>query len=258
MADVDEFAGVRVGRAGQEAGHRRQRFLRGGQSDADRPRAAQGVQPFQREGQVTAPLVARQGVDLVHDHAAHAGEHAAPAVRAQQHVQRLGRRHQDMGRALAHRLPGLWLGVAGAHGGADAGIGQAQAFQFRGDAFEWRLQVQADVVGQRFERRDIYHHGGVRQRAAGVHAHPHQFVDGGQEGSQCLAGTGGGRHERRAAAADGRPGAALGLGRRAEGPAEPRGHGRMEAVQRVDGVAGDGHARLYGAGSAHRNHAPIT
>ena len=53
--------------------------------------------------------------------------------------------------------------VAGAHRGADLDIGQALPREFGADAFQRRLQVDVDVVGQRLQRRDVDDLGRVGQ-----------------------------------------------------------------------------------------------
>ena len=55
--------------------------------------------------------------------------------------------------------------VAGAHGGADFDVGQAQRGELGADACERRLEVEADVVGQRLQRRDVDDHRLVGQAA---------------------------------------------------------------------------------------------
>ena len=57
-----------------------QRLLRGGEAEALQRAAGQRLQPLEGEGQVRAALVADEGVDLVHDHGAHGGQHRAAGV----------------------------------------------------------------------------------------------------------------------------------------------------------------------------------
>jgi hypothetical protein len=66
--------------AEQEAGHRLQRLLRGGQADAQQRPAAQGLQPFEAEHQVAAAFAPGDGMDLVDDQAATAGQHRPAGV----------------------------------------------------------------------------------------------------------------------------------------------------------------------------------
>ena len=139
---------------------------------------------------MAAALAAGDGVDFVDDDAAHATQHGAPAVGAEQHIQRFGRGDEDVRVALVHRLAFLGAAVAAAHGRADAMPGQAHAGQFARYAFERCLEVEADIVGQRFQRRHVQHAGGVRQRAAVFHGDTDQFVDRRQESGEGLARSG--------------------------------------------------------------------
>ena len=111
VADVDDLAvgapSVDGAGADQEARDLVDRLLRRRQADAhQRRRRAQRLQPLQRQRQVAAALARRDRVDLVDDHAcAPSRSIVAPGLRAEQHVQRLGRRHQDV-RRLAQRSAG--------------------------------------------------------------------------------------------------------------------------------------------------------
>ena len=159
VADIDHGAratvDARARAPDQEAGHGGHGLLGGRQADPHRPARAQRVQPLQAERQMAAALTARHGVDFVHDHAAHAGQHGAAAVRPQQHVQRFGRGDEDVRRAFAHRVALGRGGVAGAHGGADAVAGQTHDLQLAVDALQRTLQIDADVVRQRLQRRHV-------------------------------------------------------------------------------------------------------
>jgi hypothetical protein len=92
-------------------------------------RHAQVLQPLQRQCQVAAALARGNGVDLVDDHAAHGGQHPAARRRAEQHVQRLRRGHQDVRRPAQALLALALRRVAGAHGGADVDVGQPERRQ---------------------------------------------------------------------------------------------------------------------------------
>ena len=183
---------------------------------------------------MAAALAAGHGVDFIDNHGAHGREHAAAAVRPEQHVERFGRGHQNMGRAFAHRAAFGLHRVAGAHGGADAVFGQFHCGQLPCDAVQRGLQIEADIVRQRLQRRDIQHLRFIGQRP--VYALAHQVVDGGQKGGQRLAGAGRGGHQCRTAALDQRPRAQLRFGRGRKGRAEPGCDGGMEilpdAIQR--------------------------
>ena len=74
-----------------------------------RRRGHQRLQPFERQRQVRAALVGRDGVDLVDDHRPHVAQRAPSRLRRQQDEQRLGRRDQHVrrvaGRPRAARAP---------------------------------------------------------------------------------------------------------------------------------------------------------
>ncbi|MCY1350371.1 hypothetical protein D9M69_366010 [compost metagenome] len=235
--------------AEQEARDLVDRLLRGGQTDAQQRPPAQRLQPLEAEHQVAAALAAGDGVDLVDDDAAAAGEHLPSGRRTEQHVERFRGGDEDVRRQLAHR-PALGLaGVAGAHRGADGDVGQALALKLGADALERLFEVDMDVVGQRLERRHVDHRAALRQHAAVGQPLLHQFVDGGEEGGQRLARTGGRGDQRRAPGADRRPGAGLRRGRRRKGGVEPGDDRRMETVQgggEVGGRGSRGHAAHYG------------
>ena len=86
------------------------RTLGGGQPDPLGPGPRGPVETLEGEGQVGAPFVPDQGVDLVHDHRLGGGQHGAAPGGGDQEVERLGGGHQDGG----------W---SGEHGGAGAGRG---------------------------------------------------------------------------------------------------------------------------------------
>ncbi len=162
---------------------------------------------------------------------AHPGEHLPARLRAEQDVQRFGRGDQDVRRALAHRSAFDLRRIAGAHRATDIDVGQAETRQFLADAGQRLLQVDADVVGQRFQRRDIDYLGGIRQLAAGGQPLYHQGIDGGEEGGQGLARTGGRGDQGRKPLADRRPGLDLGRRGRGEVAFEPLADGGMELRQ---------------------------
>ncbi|MNF39886.1 hypothetical protein D3C84_208810 [compost metagenome] len=145
-----------------------------------------------------------------------------------------------MRRALAHRQALAGAGVAGAHRRADVDIGQALALQFGADAGQRLLEVEADVVGQRLERRDVDHAAAIGQLAADGQAFAHQRIDGGEEGGQGLARAGGRRDQGRTAGADRRPGLDLRRRRRAEALAKPGRNRGMKGRQRGVGRTGNG------------------
>ena len=130
MAGVDDRnlrGGPAVrGGAGQEMGDGLNRILCCGEADPLEPVAAQRRQPLEREREMGAALVRRDGMDFVDDDRAGARQHGAPGFRAEQNVERLRRRHQDMRRAPAHLVALGRRRVAGAHPGADFDVAQAR------------------------------------------------------------------------------------------------------------------------------------
>jgi hypothetical protein len=120
--------------AGQECADQLDRVLRGGEADALRRRAAagekragrepvlaadQGVQPFERERQVSAALVVGDGVDFVDDDGADVAQMFPRLARGEQKVERLRRRDQDVRRVAQHAGALDGQRVAGADAGAD-------------------------------------------------------------------------------------------------------------------------------------------
>ena len=185
------------------------------------------VEPLQRQRQMRAALVGRQRVDLVDDHGARGRQHRAARLRAQQHVERLRRRDDDVRRALrAHALALGLRRVAGAHPGADLDVGQPLLAQRLADAGQRRLEVALDVVGQRLERRDVDDLGLVLEAA--LQPLPHQRVDRRQEGGERLARAGRRGDQHVAPGLDRRPGLGLRRRGRSEAAGEPRGDRGME------------------------------
>ena len=144
-----------VAGAGEKMGDGFDRVLRGREADALQAVAAQSREPLQRQSEMGAALVRRDGVDLVHDHRAGARQHRAPGLRAEQHVKRFRRRHQNVRRAAAHPLA---LGdgrVSRSDPGADLDIGKPAPAELLPDAGQRRLEILMDVVRQRLERRHV-------------------------------------------------------------------------------------------------------
>ena len=103
------------------------------------------------------------------------------------------------------------------------------AAQLGADAGERRLEVGADVVRERLQRRDVDDRrlvGEAARREAGAH----QAVERGQERGQRLARAGRRGDQRVPAGADRRPGGRLRFGGRGKGPREPAGDGGMESL----------------------------
>ena len=236
VADVDDLA--RPTGTDQKPRHGVDGFLCGGQTDAGQRFGAQGLQAFEAQRQVTAAFTGGYGVDFVDDHRARSAEHFAPGLGAEQHVQRFRGGHQNVRRAFAHGGAVFLRGVAGAHGGGDLQLRQAHLAQLLGDPRQRVLQVDADVVGQRLERRNVDHQGFVPQAVGVFQAALDQIVEYGEERGKGFAGARGRGDQRRAALADQRPCARLGGGDRREGAAEPGADGGVKACQ--GRVRGDG------------------
>ena len=178
-----------------------------------------------------ATLVRRDGVDFVDDQRPRGRQHPAPGLRAQQHVERFRRRHQDVRRAAAHSHALGGRRISRSHPGADLDIRQPAAPKAVADARQRRLQVAVNVVRQRLERRYVDHLGLVGQPP--IETLADQFVDRREEGRERLAGAGRGGDQGVAAGLDRGPGLGLSGGRRAEAVREPRADGRVE--QLLDG-----------------------
>ena len=235
VADVDDRAvGLATGdRAGadQEARDLGDRLLRRRQADANQRLGDDRLQPLEREREVAAALARGDGVDLVDDHAADVGQHRPARDRAEQDVERLGRRHQDVRRLLQALAALARRRVAGAHGRADLDVGHSERAQLGADAGERCLEVGPDVVREGLQRRDV-DDGRLVGEAARRKAGAHQAVERGQERGQRLARAGRRGDERVPAGADRRPGGSLRFGGRRKGPREPPGDGRMEVLER--------------------------
>ena len=235
IADIDDLALRRAVYHGtgadQKTRHFVDRLLRGRQADARQPPiAGERLQTLQRQRQMAAALARCQRMDLVDDHGAHRAEHLAARHRSEQHVQRLGRRHQDVRRLAQRLLPFAGRCVAGAHGGADMHVGQTERRQFGADAGERRFEVEPDVVRQCLQRRDV-DHGGLVGQSFGRQTLPHQRIERGEKGGQRFARAGRRGDQRVAARADRRPRCHLSLGRPGEGASEPAGDGGVEVVK---------------------------
>jgi hypothetical protein len=138
------------------------------------------------------------GVDLVDDHRLDPGEDLT-GLRAQDQVERLRGRDQDVGRIAAHGLALALRRIAGTEAGADP---------FCADSLQRRAQVALDVIGERLERGDVDDPdpGAQPLRLAG------EPIDPPQERGQGLARAGRGADQRICAGRDRRP--PLRLGRR--------------------------------------------
>ncbi len=166
MAQSASPSGAQLPGADEKSRDLLDRPLGRGQSDARQPAPGERLQPLERQREVQAALAAHHRVNLIDDDAAHAREHGAPGLRAEEDVERLRRRDHDVRRPPAHALPLVLRRIAGAHEGADLDIGQPHRAQLVADARQRRLEIAADVVGERLERRDVEDVGLVLQSAA--------------------------------------------------------------------------------------------
>ena len=171
--------------AGEKMGDGFDRILRGREADALQAVAAQSREPLQRQSEMRAAFVRRDSVDLVHDHRPDAREHRAPGLRAEQHVKRFRRRHQNMRRAAAHPLA---LGdgrVARSDPGADIDIGKPAPAELLSDAGQRRLEIFMDVVRQRLERRHVDDLRRIRRAAPRDPAAPDRRSPPGRPRASC-------------------------------------------------------------------------
>ncbi len=128
------------------------RLLRRRQADALHATVGDRLEPLEREGEVRAASRADHGVNLVDDDGARGAQHLAAALRRQQQVQRLWRRHQDVRRRAEH---GGALGlrrVAGTNGARHATRRQPHVGHHAADAAPGLGKVLVDVGAQRLQR----------------------------------------------------------------------------------------------------------
>ena len=187
-----------------------QRAHGGRKPDALQRPAAQVVQAREREHEVRPTLGVDHRVQLVDDDGPRGRQHAPPAPRRQQQVERFGRRDEDMRRPSAHARALALRRVARAHGHPHA----LRAL----DALDGTAQVFADVIAQRLERGDVYD---AQRVLGGLLAR--DGVDKPQERAQRLARTRWRADQRMRTGRDGRPAFALHGRGRADGARKPRG-----------------------------------
>ena len=149
-------------RADQQPGDGFDRPLGGGQPHPLHRLRRDVRQPLQGSGQVRAPLVPGDHVDLIHDHGPRAAQHRPASLRGQQQVERLRGGDQDVRRVLEHHR----LSVGGRHiaeyrpGDADdrRGSVRASARPPRRSLRSGTSQVLAECrSAQRRQRRHVHH-----------------------------------------------------------------------------------------------------
>ena len=227
VAFVDDRAG-RIGNAREKAGQHVDRLRRRRNADARRRPLAERFEPFQRQRQMRAALVARERVDFVDDDRAHRAQHVPARLGAEQDVQRLRRRDENVRRLAAHARAFALRRVARAHGRPDRRIAEHACGELAADALERRAQVLLDVVRQRLERRHVENLRLVAQRARGGLLG--EQIDDAEERGERLARARGRADQRVRACADRVPGFELHARRRRESAAEPAGDGRVEGL----------------------------
>ena len=239
MSDVDsETPGLATGqspfRSGthQEPGNGPYRALGCREADPDRSlvRRDEAVQPLQAEREVSPALVTCQGMDLVDDHRPHRREHLPAACRREQEIERLGRRHDDLGAVAQHRraLGGRRVAVADRH--LYLRRLQAELDRDFGDLGQGLSEVLAHVDRQCTQRRDVHDVG----PAPGVSrlGRPVTTVDSHEKRCKGLARPGGSGDQGVEAGGYGRPAFGLRLGRPGRvAPPEPFGDRGMERVE---------------------------
>jgi hypothetical protein len=102
------------------------------------------IEPLKGQGKVASALGLRHRMDLVDDHRFDPGEDL-PHAGAQHQVERLRRGDEDVGRFFGHRPPLFLRRIAGPQPDRNLGADPSQG----------RPQVALDVVGERFQRRDV-------------------------------------------------------------------------------------------------------
>ena len=147
-------------------------------------RRSQAGDAFQREPEMNAALVRRQGVDLVDDDRVDASQ-ALALLRTQDQIQRLRGRNQNLGRAAC--LLSAFLGGAVARPDRDPRRSEAlrptSGLGGPGDFREREPQIALDVVDQRLQWRDVENpHAGLA-----VFGKPTETIDGFEECGQRLA-----------------------------------------------------------------------
>jgi hypothetical protein len=143
---VDDGGG-RLTRAHQQAGRRLNRPNRRREPDADGRTLGHGLEPLEREGEMRAPLVSGQGVDLVDDDRLHAGEGGPGPFGGQVQIQGFRRGDQEVRGPPGHHLPLIRGGITGPHGDGDGCWFVAELPSELGDLGEGLFEVGVDVDG---------------------------------------------------------------------------------------------------------------
>ena len=204
------------------------RLLGGRQPHPLQAIATECGQALERQRQVGAALVRRQGMDLVDDHGASGREHSAAGLGAEQDVERLRCGDDNVRRLAVHALALARRRIAGAHPGPNLDVRPPLLTQGLTDAGERCLQVALDVVGQRLQRRDIDDLRLVSEPP--LQPLSNQVVDRRQKGGKCLARSRGRSDQRMSPRLNGRPRLRLSRRGRSKTPLEPGSDRRLEQV----------------------------
>ncbi len=200
-----------------------ERLLRRRQADAlDRP-PGEGFEPFERQGEVASALVAHDRVDLVDDHGRDRAQHRAPALAAEQDVERFRRRDEDVRRPADHRGALGGRRVSRADEDADLRHGGIEGANFG----QRRLEILLNVVRESAQGRHVQQPCLVGQRVALTSEH----VEPREERGERLARAGRRGDQGVPSLADGSPALDLGIRGLAEAGPEPLANRRMEGVE---------------------------
>ncbi len=134
-----------------------------------------------------------------------------------------------MRRLLDHRRAVFLRCVSRSYQGADLNSADAHRLEILLNAAQWFLQVDLNIVAQRFQWRDINDLRFIDQFS--VHSFPNQIVDGGKKGGERFARTGGRGNQRVLATFDGGPGAGLWFSRSRKPFQEPVADRGMEIFE---------------------------
>ena len=143
---------------GEQPGHQLEGALGRRETDPLQSAAAgldELAQTLEGDREVRAALVASKRVHLVDDDRVDVGEHRPRGGGGDQQVERLGGRHQQIGRRAPHGGPLGLRGVAGAHRDGHARPVEAETLGLLRDAGQWDLQVLVDVDREGAQWRDV-------------------------------------------------------------------------------------------------------
>jgi len=143
-------------------------------------------EPFQRDREMRPAFVVRKRVDLVDDHVLDRFEFPFEFRAVEQDCERLRRRVEYVWRLLEHPSTRRIARVAVSDRVADLDRFAARFEPIR-DPFERLGQVPVDVVGERFQRRDVQTVDAVFEPLVVGHGAPEEIVDNGGKRRQRLS-----------------------------------------------------------------------